>query len=316
ISQTGFVEPNGVDLSYVRLPLLVPSVLFAVMSLTAFLVALVLAYMEDVVPTDDQMRRGVLIPYGAIRLACNTTVPFPRGGLPSILLLFERNAYGNAVFRISTCLPIMLRIFQSLSVRHMVRAKQKCGAIFEITSDLMPALTAVEAFSIALFSIMTIHSDFPMANRFAKLSFAISASLNMLASTLILFHFKSKSNNPLETISVGLKIVSLFVFCYLSPQYFQYHHTVTMQPMCHSYIPRIYALIEYVLVAAYAVFHLSWLIDIRHLQFLCYPRSCSGECEPLDPANFVAGGKYEHCRAFEERQWQMRRGKEEVQGEE
>ncbi|KAF8358945.1 hypothetical protein PRIPAC_93940 [Pristionchus pacificus] len=306
ILKAGLVEPNNTDHNYVQLPLIFPSVLFSFLSLSAFIGAIALSYMNDVIPTDEQMRRGVLLSYGSIRLACNTTAPFPKDGLPSVLLLFERNSSGNILFRIATCLPIMLRIFQSLSMRHMVRAKQKCGAVFEMTSDVMPALTAVESFSIALFSIMTIHSDFPMANRFAKLSFAISASLNMLATTLIIFNFKSKTKNPLETLSVGVKIVSLFVFCYLSPQYFQYHHTVSLQPMCHSYLPRIYAVLEYILVVSYALFHLSWLIDIRDLHFLCYPRSCSGECEPLEPTNYVRGAKYEHCRAFEERQWQRR----------
>ncbi|GMS89840.1 hypothetical protein PENTCL1PPCAC_12015, partial [Pristionchus entomophagus] len=306
----GLVEPNNTDQSYVQLPLLFPSLLFSLLSLASFTAAVVLGYQNDIIPTDDQMRRGVLISYGSIRLGCNTTVPFPQDGLPSLLLLFERNSSGNIMFRIATCLPIVLRIFQSLSMRHMVRAQQKCGAIFEMTSDMMPALTGVESFSIALFAIMTLHSDFPMANRFAKLSFAISASLNMLATTLIMFNFKSKSKNPLETLSIGMKIVSLFVFCYLSPQYFQYHHTLSIQPMCHSYLPRVYALIEYVLFVSYALFHLSWLIDIRDIVFLCYPRSCSGECELLDPLNFVRGAKHEHCRAFEEGQWMRRRGED------
>ncbi|GMR42840.1 hypothetical protein PMAYCL1PPCAC_13035 [Pristionchus mayeri] len=315
ILKAGLVEPNNTGDSYVQLPLILPSLLFSALSLATFAAAVVLGYMNDVIPTEDQMRRGVLLAYGSTRLSCNTTSSFPAGGLPSILLLFERNSSGNILFRIAVCLPIVLRIFQSLSMRHMVRAKQKCGAIFEMTSDVMPALTAVESFSIALFSIMTIHSDFPVANRFAKLSFAISASLNMLATTLVIFHFKSRSKNTQDNVSVGVKMVTLFVFCYLAPQYFHYHHSLSLKPMCHSYLPRVYAVMEYILLLSYALFHLSWLIDIRHLVFLCYPRSCSGECEPLDPLNFVRGAKNEHCRAFEERQWQRRREERMEEGE-
>ncbi|PIO60751.1 hypothetical protein TELCIR_17745, partial [Teladorsagia circumcincta] len=67
-------------------------------------------------------------------------------------------------------------------------------------------------------------------------------------------------------------------------------------------VSRIYAVMEYVIIVAYAVFQLTALIDIRHVTFVCYPRTCSGECEPLDPENFVPGAKFEHCRAFEYQQ--------------
>lgn len=90
--------------------------------------------------------------------------------------------------------------------RHMVRAKQKCGAVFEVsqrvawslisdydlalqmTSDVMPALTAVESFSIALFSIMTIHSDFPSTH------FSVFHSYSCYSS--------NKRNNIIKTISI------------------------------------------------------------------------------------------------------------------
>lgn len=67
-------------------------------------------------------------------------------------------------------------------------------------------------------------------------------------------------------------------------------------------VPRVYAAMECMMIVAYAAFHLTSLIDIRHITFLCYPRTCSGECEPLDPQNFARGAKFEHCRAFEYQQ--------------
>ena len=58
-------------------------------------------------------------------------------------------------------------------------------------------------------------------------------------------------------------------------------------------------------ILSYGVFSLLQLVDMRNIRFICYPRSCSGECEPLRPENFrVPGGKFEHCRAFE---WAQRR---------
>jgi len=42
------------------------------------------------------------------------------------------------------------------------------------------------------------------------------------------------------------------------------------------------------------------IIFYLKVRFICYPRTCSGECEPLKAENFNApGGKYQYCRAFE-----------------
>lgn len=46
-----------------------------------------------------------------------------------------------------------------LHYRHMARTSQQEGLVFEVTSDLLPALTAAEAISMALFAIVTAHSD-------------------------------------------------------------------------------------------------------------------------------------------------------------
>ncbi|KHJ77411.1 hypothetical protein OESDEN_22969 [Oesophagostomum dentatum] len=97
-------------------------------------------------------------------------------------------------------------------------------------------------------------------------------------------------------------MVAACAFCYLAPQYFQHHHSAISFPICFSYMPRVYAIMEYVMIASYGAFHMSSLIDIRHVSFMCYPRTCSGECEPLDPANFAKGSKFEYCRAFEYQQ--------------
>lgn len=77
-------------------------------------------------------------------------------------------------------------------------------------------------------------------------------------------------------------------------------------PGCHGYVSERDAFTEYIALGSYLVFNLTHLIDIRDVRFICYPRTCSGECEPLKPENFKPGGKYEHCRAFELRQRQLR----------
>ena len=62
---------------------------------------------------------------------------------------------------------------------------------------------------------------------------------------------------------------------------------------------------EYLALLSYLFYHLTHLIDIRDIRFICYPRTCSGECEPLQPENFKPNNKYEFCRSFELRQRQL-----------
>lgn len=77
-------------------------------------------------------------------------------------------------------------------------------------------------------------------------------------------------------------------------------------PGCHGYVSEKDAFTEYIALGSYLIFHLTQLIDIRDIRFICYPRTSSGECEPLKPENFQSGGKYEHCRAYELRQRQLK----------
>lgn len=73
----------------------------------------------------------------------------------------------------------------------------------------------------------------------------------------------------------------------------------------HISVPPTDAFVEYLVVATYMTFHLTMLIDIRDIRFICYPRTCSGECEPLKPENFEKNGKFEFCRSYELRQRQV-----------
>ncbi|VDO07127.1 unnamed protein product [Haemonchus placei] len=142
----------------------------------------------------------------------------------------------------------------------------------------------------AIFSVVTIRKDSIVLNRYCKIVFCIAASANMLITCAVVIAHRRFNTKRLDVISMAMKIISAIAFCYVAPQYFQ--------------LPRVYAIMEYVMIAAYSAFHLSSLIDIRHISFLCYPRTCSGECEPLDPKNFEKGAKFEHCRAFEYQQRQ------------
>lgn len=55
-----------------------------------------------------------LIPY---RFRLQSSVPLPIDGLPSILMLLERNVMGNILFRVAAVIPIIVRVFQSNCIR-------------------------------------------------------------------------------------------------------------------------------------------------------------------------------------------------------
>ncbi|KAL6727037.1 hypothetical protein Aduo_008952 [Ancylostoma duodenale] len=174
--------------------------------------------------------------------------------------------------------------------------------IHNLMNDAVPTLTFVELFALALFSIITVRRDYAGINRYCKIAFAITAGVNMLVTSAVVFAHKKNKTQRLDSISIFVKVISASAFCYVSPHYFQHHQASISYPVCHTYLPRIYAIMEYVMIASYGAFHLTSLIDIRHITFLCYPRTCSGECEPLEPENFAKGAKFEHCRAYEYQQ--------------
>ncbi|EYB80883.1 hypothetical protein Y032_0398g737 [Ancylostoma ceylanicum] len=65
----------------------------------------------DDLPNPLELRRAFWTRYGAYRFRCNSTIPFPKNALPSILNLFEMNVVGNVMFRLCSCLPIAVRLF-------------------------------------------------------------------------------------------------------------------------------------------------------------------------------------------------------------
>ncbi|XGW18039.1 hypothetical protein V3C99_002554 [Haemonchus contortus] len=299
----GFVDDNNEDLSYFSFPIVWPAAACAVFSMTLFIVAIVGSLRTDYIPTEKEIKRSFFAVYGSSYYQCNSTLPMPVNGLPSILNLFETNVIGNVLFRLCTCIPMVVRLFITGCHTEALRVEYELlPFFFRVSLDVLPLLNFLEVFSLALFSIVTVHFDFPEVNRFCKIVFVMAAGTNMVMTTSIQYSFSKSSKENLDHISAILKMVSACVFCYLAPQYFQHNHSAISFPICFSYVSRIYAIMEYAIIVAYAIFQLTSLIDIRHITLVCYPRTCSGECEPLDPQNFAPGGKFEYCRAFEYQQ--------------
>ncbi|CAB3397511.1 unnamed protein product [Caenorhabditis bovis] len=299
----GHVEDDNVDIAYLNFPLLRASCLFTIISLTSFFAAIYAAFRTDYKPFTDEelLDNSLIIFYGSKPFRCRTHLKFPKDGLPSILNLFELNVWANVIFRLSACLTVAVRVFHVFILKKLVinTWSNYPNPVLRWFCDLMPMLSFIESTAMALFSIITMHNDFKDVNHFAKSVFAVSGTVNMFLIAVLSFMATVNSPKILNAITVIIRLACAFVFAYTAPQYFEFHIGWTKECLCHSYIPRDFAFLEYSLIFAYLIFYLTCLDDLKHLQFICYPRTSSGECEPLDPANFEVGAKYEHCRAYE-----------------
>ncbi|KJH46974.1 hypothetical protein DICVIV_06950 [Dictyocaulus viviparus] len=303
----GFVDDNNDTLLFLDLPMIWPASAFAIFSTSLFVVAIATALHNDYIPTTLELKRTFFALYGSTTFSCNTTITMPTNGIPSILNLFEINASGNVFFRLCVCIPMVVRLFISYIQSAMLQAEyEPLPFFYRISVEIVPMLTFVEVFSLALFSIITSHSDSPDLNGLCKVTFLMTAVVNMVFTTTVQYSYGKSSKEKVDHLSAAVKTLMACVFCYLSPQYFLHQHSAISFPICHSYVTRMNAYTEYVMIIAYFFFHLTSLIDIRNIAFICYPRTCSGECEPLDPKNFVKHAKFEHCRAFEYQQRRVR----------
>ncbi|KAL6727036.1 hypothetical protein Aduo_008951 [Ancylostoma duodenale] len=107
----GFVDDNNVHLSYFNFRILWPVIAFSVVMYAFFIVGVIGSLGTDDLPNPLELRRAFWTRYGAYRFRCNSTLPFPKNALPSILNLFEMNVVGNVMFRLCSCLPIAVRLF-------------------------------------------------------------------------------------------------------------------------------------------------------------------------------------------------------------
>ncbi|PAV80510.1 hypothetical protein WR25_02937 isoform C [Diploscapter pachys] len=198
--------------------------------------------------------------HSSIRSACNQSLPIPTHYSPPKRIIQELfmplcrqisfqpidsfkgdslpdmdRLYLDAIY--ANVIPLVLRIFHAHALRGIVQQEYQgeFTDAFKICNDLMPILTAIESLAMALFSIVTVHNDFAEFNRYCKIVFAMTASLNMLITSLVLFSFRRYVTQSIDSISVGVKIMSTALFCYFAPQYFQFHLSSISYPTCHSY---------------------------------------------------------------------------------
>jgi len=168
-------------------------------------------------------------------------------------------------------------------------------------NEVCALVATAEVLALGLFSIVTIRFDFPDFHNAMFGVFVVSATLHMFLRTVL--SFTVDQPEPVDQCAVIVRFTCTIVFTWTASQCFQTHQRFIRNTGCHGYVTPGEAVTEYLAIGAYALFALAQLVDIRDVRFICFPRTCSGECETLRPNNFVPGAKFTHCRAFEHAQY-------------
>ncbi|VDN03563.1 unnamed protein product, partial [Thelazia callipaeda] len=296
-----YSEDSNDNLSYINCRLVVPSVIFAIISIMAISLGITLGHFYDLKRKEEGNIPTWLNASGWYSNHCqnSTSVTVPEKYLPSILRILELTVQANVLFRVATCIPNSLRIFQSYL--NSVMNSYFCPDIkewrwYRICNTITPILLLFEVSACTVFSINTIRQDYQIY-KIAFHCFLMSALMHMVTSTAAAIYRTNKKFEIIDRISVMIKLISFITFGTTAPKVAVTHNSFINLPGCHYYVPAYQALFEYALIVSNAAFHLTAIIDTRNLRFLLYPRTCSGECEPLSPRNFQKGGKFEHCRS-------------------
>uniref|UniRef100_A0A914HTG1 CWH43-like N-terminal domain-containing protein n=1 Tax=Globodera rostochiensis TaxID=31243 RepID=A0A914HTG1_GLORO len=294
-----FEEDDNEDIAYLNFPLIWPVGIVSALSVGFFLFAFSAMELNDHLSFERYALNQLLYTYGKTLGFCNNTMPYERGMWPSFLRQVEMKVFTNVCFRVAVCVPMSIRIFVAFIIRNSGRSHSLVlrNALVHYLNEMSAGVAVVEVFSLSLFSIVTIRFDYAHFYNAMFGTFILSATFYMFLRTML--SFTADDLEPIEQLAGAVRLVCCILFTWTASQVFQTHQRFIHHTGCHGYVRPGEAMTEYIAIVAYAVFSLLQLVDIRNVRFICYPRSCSGECEPLRPDNFQPGAKFEHCRAFE-----------------
>ncbi|KAF7634238.1 hypothetical protein Mgra_00006315 [Meloidogyne graminicola] len=295
-----FVDDDNEDIAYLNIPLIWPVAAFTAFSFTFFIAAFAFMELIEHLSFERFALNQLLFTYGKTLGFCNNTIPYEKGMLPSFLRQVELKVLSNVCFRVSVCVPMAVRIFVSFVIRNSTREHQLVlnNPLMQWMNELSAPISIIEAFSLGLFSIITIRFDYPYLHEAMFGTFIFSSSLQIFIRTILTFC--KDELKQLDLYAGTGRLFCCLLYSWTASQLFQTHQKFIHMPGCHGYVRPSEAITEYIAIISYGLFSLLQLVDIRNVRFICYPRTCSGECEPLDPENFRApNGKFQYCRAFE-----------------
>ncbi|KHN89144.1 Uncharacterized protein C14B9.3 [Toxocara canis] len=272
-----YVEDINDQYAYLDFRLLIPSCMFAALSVLVLLWAISLSYYFDA----ERFRTNNITAWLNVtewaERACNMTFnDIPEHWLPSVLRIFELSVQGNVLFRIAAIVPIAIRLFHSYITKATnTLEKANNNPIYRLCNTAAPYLLLAELSSCALFSIITIRFDFPEFHRTAMFAFVISGTLHMLAHTATSLWKVTNDQKAIDQLSSAVKVVSFIGFGFAAPQFLNFQQKFIDFPNCHSYVPPFHAICEYLMFICNGGFHLTTLIDNRHASgFILRVKNC------------------------------------------
>uniref|UniRef100_A0A914UUS0 CWH43-like N-terminal domain-containing protein n=1 Tax=Plectus sambesii TaxID=2011161 RepID=A0A914UUS0_9BILA len=266
------------DKAYVNVRVISATVLSAVSAVVCLIAVFVIWIWKEKLPEE-----GEKIPADWVN--CNADLLPPANGLPSILRCLELYTAANVIWRYATGIPIAPRLLNSVCYRNILRAVEDQSLLYRISCDLCIPLLLIEAVSVALLSIITIRLDNGDVQKIILFVFIASAILHMAILSALQFVSLSKSGSQ---ISFAIKVIASVMFTICSPVVAFNHVKFIEKYACHSLVPPVYAIAEYLMLLSNAAFHLTALLDLCHLRFIVYPKTTSGEVRPYQDGGITS----------------------------
>uniref|UniRef100_A0AC35TP50 Post-GPI attachment to proteins factor 2-like n=1 Tax=Rhabditophanes sp. KR3021 TaxID=114890 RepID=A0AC35TP50_9BILA len=307
----GLEEDDNEDIAYINIRLIYPVLVTYGLVIFCITMAIYLGHNEqimDLAPRNNPTRNIFLLRYGSLRYICkDNNLPKP-DSWPSMLRMFELKAKMNTWIRYAVVIPIMIRFLITCCSKKN-RSENEWIIKYKfltIINNSTPYIIFFETLFCSLFSIITLRHDFPEITNICLHMFVYLAIVYMFIHAILSFLAKPNSSTIIDHFSIGAKVVSFVVFVWFIPKVLQYEIFFMTNLQCNEYVPFHVAFSEYMVFIAYITYHASHITEIRHVRFQCYPRTSSGECEPIRQENFAKDGRYAHCRSYELRQRQLK----------
>ncbi|KAI1709659.1 hypothetical protein DdX_11047 [Ditylenchus destructor] len=274
-------EDDNEDIAYLNFRLIWPLGVISALSVGFFLLAFAsMEWMEHRVFELFAVNK-IAVNYGKTPWVCNDTIPYYKGMWPSFLRQVEMKVLTNIFLRVAVCVPMTIRIFVAWCARKSIMEHRltQINKFVAFLNDLAGAIVVAEVLSLSFIVMVTIRFDYPTFYKYAFAVFIVSSSGYMLLRTIL--SLTSDENEVIERLGAAIRLVSTIIFLWTIPQVFHTHLTFVNKVGCHGYFSKPEAVTEYIAILSYLCFNLTHLIEMRDMRFICYPKTCSGECEPL-----------------------------------
>ncbi|VDK28482.1 unnamed protein product [Gongylonema pulchrum] len=200
-----YVEDNNDHLSYLDCRLLLPSSVFAGISLSAIIIGLALGHYYDLRRRRSGTLPDWLFASGWYPSHCNNSllsqIPEVPWHLPSALRLLELTVQANVLFRVATCVPNALRLFQSYVLSTVNAHFSEQWLWYRRCNAAAPVFLLLELSFCTVFSINTVRQDYQIVYRISFNLFVISAFMHMAAYTAVTIYRTNRNLEVLTTLS-------------------------------------------------------------------------------------------------------------------